>query len=77
MADGSTFCRRALIRSVITIDVERVQQSCGYSVPKMQFVEDRSHLDRWVDNRTDDDIAAYWVEKNNLSIDGLPALDAP
>ena len=68
------FPKRRGIRSVITIDVERVQDSCGYSVPKMQFVEDRSRLDAWVDQRTDADIAAYQIEKNTLSIDGLPAL---
>lgn len=69
------FPQRRAIRSVITIEVERVQDSCGYSVPKMQFVEDRSQLDAWVDKRTDADIAAYLVEKNTMSIDGLPALD--
>ena len=69
------FPERRAIRSVIAIDVERVQDSCGYSVPKMHFVEDRSRLDAWVDQRTDADIAAYQVEKNHLSIDGLPALD--
>ena len=68
------FPERRAIRSVITIDVERVQDSCGYSVPKMQFVEDRSRLDAWVDQRTDADIASYQAEKNTLSIDGLPAL---
>jgi hypothetical protein len=69
------FPQRRAIRSVITVEVERVQDSCGYSVPKMQFVDDRSHLDAWVDKRTDADVAAYWVEKNTLSIDGLPALE--
>lgn len=71
------FPERRAIRSVITIDVERVQDSCGYSIPLMQFVEDRSHLDKWVDRRTDDDVSSYWVEKNTESIDGLPALDLP
>jgi hypothetical protein len=41
----------------------------------MDFVEDRSRLDSWADARTDEDIAQYWVDKNTVSIDGLPALD--
>jgi hypothetical protein len=41
----------------------------------MQFVNDRSQLDAWVAKRTDADVAANWIEKNTLSIDGLPALD--
>jgi len=69
------FPQRWAIRSVITIEVERVQDSCGYSVPKMQFVNDRSQLEAWVARRTDADFAAYCIEKNTLSIDGLPALD--
>ena len=69
------FPERRAVRSIITADVERVQDSCGFGVPKMDFVEDRDRLDSWAANRTDEDIAEYWVEKNSRSIDGLPALD--
>lgn len=41
----------------------------------MSFVEDRTRLDWWVDQRTDHDVHAYWSERNRVSIDGLPALD--
>lgn len=68
------FEQRRAVRSIITADLERVQDSCGFSVPKMAFVEDRTRLNTWVANRTDEDIAAYWVEMNSVSIDGLPAL---
>jgi hypothetical protein len=70
------FPERRAVRSIITADVERVQDSCGYGVPKMNFVEDRDRLDTWAANRTDEDIAAYWVEKNSVSIDDLPALES-
>ena len=63
------------IRSVITVDVERVQNSCGFGVPKMEFVESRKDLDTWVRKRSDKEIAQYWVERNASSIDGLPAID--
>src|SRR5215472_1829404 len=32
-------------RAVIVVDVHRVADSCGYSVPRMTFVEDRNILD--------------------------------
>lgn len=69
------FDERRGIRSVITIDVERVQNSCGFGVPKMAFVEGRTGLDTWVQQRSDNEIARYWDEKNATSIDGLPAID--
>jgi hypothetical protein len=69
------FDERRGIRSVITVDVERVQDSCGFGVPRMAFVENRTEMDSWVGRRSDDDIAEYRREKNSTSIDGLAALD--
>jgi hypothetical protein len=69
------FDDRRGVRSIITVDVERVQDSCGFGVPKMAFVESRTGMDKWVGQRSDDEITAYWREKNSTSIDGLPALD--
>jgi hypothetical protein len=69
------FDGRRGIRSVITIDVERVQNACGFGVPKMAFVESRTGLDTWVRERSDDEIAQYWRQKNATSIDGLPGID--
>ena len=63
------------IRSVITIEVERVQDSCGYGVPKMEFIEDRTLMNDFLSERSVEEIAAYQVKKNSTSIDGLPALD--
>ena len=69
------FPDRRAVRSIISVTLERVQDSCGYAVPKMDYVEDRTRLDTWAANRTDDEIEAYWADKNAVSIDGLPALD--
>jgi hypothetical protein len=69
------FDERRGIRSVITVDVERVQDSCGFGVPRMAFVQNRTEMDSWVGRRSDDDIAEYRREKNSTSIDGLAALD--
>jgi predicted pyridoxine 5'-phosphate oxidase superfamily flavin-nucleotide-binding protein len=61
------------VRSVIVIDVERVADSCGYAVPRMELVGERSLLDDQHGRRP----AARWperVKRNAESIDGLPAL---
>ena len=64
-------------RSVIVVDVDRVADSCGYSVPLMDFVAERTRLDDWASNRSDEELRAYRARKNAVSIDGLPAFDRP
>jgi hypothetical protein len=64
-------------RAIIVVDVSRVSDSCGYSVPRLEFVEDRDLLDRWADNKGADKLADYRADKNAESIDGLPALPRP
>ena len=61
-------------RSVITVAVDRVADSCGYAVPRYEYVEQRKRLTDWSANRTEDDLVDYWATKNAVSIDGLPAL---
>lgn len=61
-------------RSIIVADIDRTSSSCGFAVPFYDFVSDRSQLDEWKDNRSQAELEAYWVEKNSVSIDGLPAL---
>jgi len=63
-------------RGVVVVDVERVSDSCGYSVPFMSYDGDRDLLTSWSENRGPDGLARYRAEKNTRSIDGLPALDA-
>ena len=62
-------------RSIITVDIERVQSSCGYAVPRLEYREDRPTLLQWAQRRGDSGLAAYWADRNALSVDGLPALD--
>ncbi|MDY7106292.1 MAG: pyridoxamine 5'-phosphate oxidase family protein [Actinomycetota bacterium] len=63
-------------RAVVRIGLDRIADSCGYSVPLMDYVGERSRLAEWADNRSDDELVAYRAEKNAKSIDGLPALPA-
>ena len=60
-------------RSIIVVDVDRVADSCGYSVPHMDFVADREILDLHQLKKPAEYYAAYWDEKNAASIDGLPS----
>lgn len=62
------------VRSMVRIGVDRVADSCGFGVPEMELIGQRSRLIEWGDKRSDDDLEAYKREKNAISIDGLPAL---
>ena len=61
-------------RAVITVEVERVQTSCGYSIPFMDHRGERPTLQQWAVRQGDAGLAEYWAERNATSIDGLPAL---
>jgi Pyridoxamine 5'-phosphate oxidase len=63
------------VRSVISVEVERIADSCGYSVPLMRYDGKRSQYDDWVDKKArDGGFDDYIAEKNAASIDGLPAI---
>ena len=63
-------------RAVIVVDVERVSDSCGYSLPLMSLDEERDLLTPNMERRGADGVVAYRVQKNRTSIDGLPAFKA-
>ncbi len=63
-------------RSIIHLAVERVADSCGYSVPFYDYKGDRDGLDKWASKKGEDGIAAYQNEMNAISIDGLPSIDS-
>jgi hypothetical protein len=61
-------------RAVIRVEVERVSDSCGYVVPRYEFVSERDTMDRWLENKGRDGVLAYHAERNAESLDGLPAI---
>jgi hypothetical protein len=61
-------------RSIVSIAVERVQTSCGYSIPFMDHREERPTLIQWAERRGPEGLEQYWADRNTESIDGLPAL---
>ncbi|HEY6749201.1 MAG TPA: pyridoxamine 5'-phosphate oxidase family protein [Mycobacteriales bacterium] len=64
------------IRSVIRVAVSRVADSCGYAVPRMSLDSERDVLDLNHAKKGPEKLAAYRVERNAASIDGLPAWPA-
>ena len=63
------------IRNFIVVDVECIRDSCGYGVPLYEFKRERDSLTNWCEQKTDDELLDYRIEKNAKSLDGLPGLD--
>ena len=71
--------QRDAVRSVIEVDVTRVADSCGFVVPRMDYVGERDQLYRYAENRLrkegEEAVRAYVTANNAESIDGLEGLD--
>jgi hypothetical protein len=61
-------------RSIIVLHVARVQDSCGYGVPRYAYEEDRSTLTDWAAKKGPEGVDEYIAKNNHESIDGLPGL---
>ena len=60
-------------RSIIKVALNRISDSCGYTVPLYEFKEDRDTMKKWVANKGADALVEYRKKKNSHSLDGLPA----
>lgn len=60
------------IRQIIVAEIDRVGSSCGYSVPRMELVEERPTLQRAHEAKGEAVLAEARREQNAESIDGLP-----
>lgn len=58
-------------RQIIRVDIERIQTSCGFSVPLMEKLGDRSRLIEWTEKKGEEGIRAYQATHNSKSIDNL------
>ncbi|MBX9245665.1 pyridoxamine 5'-phosphate oxidase family protein [Actinotalea ferrariae] len=63
------------VRAVIVVDVHRVSDSCGFAVPRMDYVGERDILDKANTHKGEEGLLAYRDLKNRRSLDGLPAVD--
>ena len=59
-------------RQIILADIDKVQTSCGYSVPLYEYTGERDHAFKWADHKGPDGLVEYRNEKNLISLDGLP-----
>ena len=71
---AALFPPNAGMRAIIHVAVNRVADSCGYSVPFFEHRGHRDTLDKWSCNQGPEKMQAYRAAKNAKSIDGLPAL---
>jgi Pyridoxamine 5'-phosphate oxidase len=71
---AASFPTSTMMRSIIHVDLTRIADSCGYSVPVYEFKKDRKQLADWVDRKSMEELDEYQRTRNANSIDGLPAL---
>jgi hypothetical protein len=62
-------------RAIVRVALDRVSDSCGYSVPRYAYAGERTQLVDWAERKGAEGLEAYRRDKNARSIDGLPGLD--
>ncbi len=62
-------------RAIIHAEIARVSDSCGFGVPKFEYVEERDTLARGAEAKKVEGLPHYRKQHNARSIDGLPGLD--
>jgi hypothetical protein len=63
-------------RSVITIAVNRIADSCGYGVPLYAYQKDRRSIENYIATHDDVERRDYIARENKVSLDGLPGVTA-
>jgi Pyridoxamine 5'-phosphate oxidase len=58
-------------RQIFEMEVDLVQTSCGYGVPRMGYEGERDDADIWAAEKGPEGIRAYWAEKNRTTLDGF------
>ncbi len=64
-------------RAIVVVEIDRVADSCGYGVPLMHYEGERPQQLAWIESKLrrggDDALMDYVADRNEISIDGLPA----
>lgn len=60
-------------RQIIILDIDSVQTSCGFGIPRYTYCGERDTLVQWAMQKGSAGLRQYRAEKNRLSIDGLPS----
>jgi len=59
-------------RQIVIMKIDLVQTSCGFGVPLFSYEGERDIMDNWAEKNLAEDVDAFWREKNQVSMDGLP-----
>ena len=58
-------------RQFFEMKVELVLTSCGYGVPKYEYLGERDTLKKWIDKKGRKGIKEYWAKNNTHTLDGV------
>jgi len=61
-------------RSIIVMKIDRISDSCGFSVPMYEYKGSRDGLGKWAKQKGESGVLEYQRQNNAVSLDGLPAL---
>lgn len=59
-------------RQIYEMQIDMVQTSCGFGVPRMAYEAERGDAAAWAEGKGADGIRTYWDERNRTTIDGFP-----
>jgi len=59
-------------RQIIVANIFKVQTSCGFAVPYLEYCGERDHSHKWAKKKGAQGLEDYKKEKNMVSLDGLP-----
>lgn len=59
-------------RQIICLAIDSVQTSCGYAVPRYEYLGERETYPRWAEKKGAAGLRDYQRTRNVTSIDGLP-----
>jgi hypothetical protein len=61
-------------RGIVRAHLSRISDSCGFAVPRFDYVEDRDTLIRWAEKQGQVGLDTYRTTHNARSLDGLPGI---
>ncbi len=61
-------------RAIVQARLTRIGDSCGYSIPRYEYVAERDQLVKWADKQSAEALVQYRERKNARSLDDLPGL---
>ena len=72
---SASFTENVATRAIIRVKLTRVSDSCGFGVPFFDYRGPRDTLNKWAETKGASTLKEYRQNKNERSIDGLPAID--